>query len=151
MESWRGVITEDTSPAPETNYGRSKLQADLYIQKMESSDFKVAIVRPPMVYGGGCKGNYPKLAGLAGKTLFFPSVKNRRSMIYIENLCDCIENIIRLEKRGIFHPQNDGYVSTEALVRAIAKCHGRKIIFIPYIADILKFSQERVEKRYSAL
>lgn len=133
-----GIITGQTPPSPVTHYGKSKLEADIGIQKMESNDFKVAIVRPPMVYGNGCKGNFPKLAGLAGKTRFFPAADNRRSMIYIENLCDCIELIIRLEKRGVFHPQNGEYVSTEALVRKIAECHGHRVIFIPFLAKILR-------------
>lgn len=133
-----GIITKDSVPAPKTNYGRSKLEADIAVRKMEKRDFKAAILRPPMVYGKDCKGNYPRLAKLARIMPVFPDVRNRRSMIYIENLCDFVEGIIRLEQRGIFHPQNKDYICTSDLMKKIAFCHGHKIIFVPGAGRLAK-------------
>src|SRR5690606_7124221 len=62
-----GIIKINTPTNPKTNYGRSKLEAEELISSIESDSFKVAILRPPMIYGKGCKGNYIRLANLAIK------------------------------------------------------------------------------------
>lgn len=125
-----GVIQKDTKERPVTHYGKSKMQADRRIQKLADDNFHVTILRPPMVYGAGCKGNYQKLRSLALKTPVFPAIKNQRSMIYIDNLCAYIEQAIREDFTGIRIPQNRDYVCTTEMVRLIAKEHGRKILFI---------------------
>lgn len=122
-----GRITKKTVPAPNSHYGRSKYQADLRFKKMQSDAFKVCILRPPMVYGKGCKGNYQTLRKLALLTPVFPAWKNKRSMIYIDNLCGFIENLIREEQSGLFFPQNKEYVCTADMVRRIAEEHGKKV------------------------
>ena len=94
---------------------------------MQTDTFKVCILRPPMVYGKGCKGNYQTLRKLALLTPVFPAWKNKRSMIYIDNLCGFIENLIREEKPGLFLPQNKEYVCTADMVRRIAEEHGKKV------------------------
>ncbi|MBQ8448191.1 MAG: NAD-dependent epimerase/dehydratase family protein, partial [Clostridia bacterium] len=53
-----GVITKDTVPTPKSNYGKSKLQAEEGMKELADDDFKICTIRPPMVYGEGCKGNY---------------------------------------------------------------------------------------------
>ena len=65
------IITRSTVAMPSNFYGDSKLQAEEGIRPLESASFKIVILRPPMVYGKGSKGNYPKLAKLAQKTPFF--------------------------------------------------------------------------------
>jgi len=120
-----GVITKDTQPKPKSNYGRSKLQAEELIEPLGNENFKVAILRPPMIYGKGCKGNYPRLAKLAIKTPFFPDVKNKRSMIYIDNLCEFIKLIIEERSSGLFFPQNEEYVNTSEMVKIIAKANNK--------------------------
>lgn len=122
-----GRITKKTIPAPNSHYGRSKYQADLKFEKMQSDKFKVCILRPPMVYGKGCRGNYQTLRKLALLTPVFPAWKNKRSMIYIDNLCGFIENLIREEKSGLFFPQNKDYVCTADMVICIAQEHGKKV------------------------
>lgn len=115
-----GIIRRDTKEKPMTHYGKSKLQADRKIQALEDERFHVAIIRPPMVYGAGCKGNYRRLRALALKTPVFLAVKNQRSMIYIDNLCDYIEWVIREDMTGVRLPQNRGYVCTSEMVKTIA-------------------------------
>lgn len=121
------IITKDTKLFPANAYGDSKLQAEIGIQVLADDDFRVVILRPPMIYGKGSKGNYPTLAGLAKKLPLFPDVDNQRSMLYIENLCQFVKLMIDNNESGVFWPQNKEYSNTSELVSLIAKVHGRKI------------------------
>ena len=125
-----GEITKNTKENPVTNYGKSKYQADVEILKMQNEYFKVCILRPPMVYGKGCKGNYQTLRKFAMRSPVFPSMNNQRSMIYISNLAAFVERMIREKRSGIFFPQNQEYVSTTEMVKEISKVQERKIHFI---------------------
>ena len=122
-------IDKRTVPNPNKGdfYGDSKLKAEQELQKLVDGDFKLCIVRPPMVYGKGCKGNFPKLMKLAKKAPIFPNYKNRRSMIYIDNLCGFFCKSIDGEGEGVFLPQNEEYVNTTELVRCIAECYGKRM------------------------
>lgn len=121
------VITRDTEPKPNGFYGNSKLQAEIGIKKLEDQDFKVVILRPPMIYGPGSKGNFPKLIALAKKTPIFPAYHNQRSMLYIDNLCEFVRLVIDNEERGVFWPQNREYVDTCEVVRQVAEEAGHKV------------------------
>ena len=121
------TINKDTTPQPDNNYGRTKLIAEEKLLELADERFKVAIVRPPMVYGKDCPGNYIALSRLARKVRFFPEIENVRSMIYIDNLSIYLWRIIDGESIGIYHPQNIEYVNTFNLVQEIARCHGHKI------------------------
>lgn len=121
------VITKDTPLTPANFYGDSKVKAEEALQKLTDNSFKVAILRPPMIYGKGSKGNYPLLAKLARKLPFFPNVKNQRSMLYVGNLCKLIAEVILREKNGIFYPQNKEYVTTCEMVKGIAAVVGKNI------------------------
>lgn len=114
-------ITKDTVPNPSNYYGDSKWKADSQIRRLGDETFKVVILRPPMIYGKGSKGNYPVLAKLAGKLPVFPKIRNTRSMLYIENLCEFVCLMIKNEEYGIFFPQNETYVNTSELVMQIAR------------------------------
>lgn len=121
------VITRDTPLAPENFYGDSKVKAEEGLKALETDTFKIVILRPPMIYGKGSKGNYPLLARIARRTPVFPKLKNERSMLYIGNLCKFVSLMIINEEKGIFFPQNRKYVRTDELVQKIAGVHGRKI------------------------
>ena len=97
----QGAITEETILCPNTNYGKSKLLAEKAISKIENEKFKIVIIRPPMVYGKGCKGNYNRLANISKQIPVFPEIDNLRSMIYIDNLCEFIRKIIDNDIRKI--------------------------------------------------
>lgn len=125
-----GYITKSTKPNPVNAYGKSKLQADRAINKIakeSNGEFQFACLRPPMVYGIGCKGNYQLLRKLALICPFFPSINNRRSMLYIGNLCWFIKKIIDEEREGLFFPQNKEYVRTSEMVKLVARCNGNRI------------------------
>lgn len=122
-----GIIHENTPLEPKSNYGKSKLEAEKLIKSLEDDVFKIAIIRPPMVYGKGCKGNYPKLAKLAKITPIFPDINNQRSMIYIDNLSEFVRLLIDNNENGLFLPQNDEYVKTSEMVKIIAEVHGKRV------------------------
>lgn len=121
------VINKNTLPNPSNFYGNSKLQAEEGIKPLENENFKVVIVRPPMIYGKGSKGNYPKLSIAAQKLPFFPDIENQRSMLHIDNLCEFIRLMIENEESGLFFPQNQEYVKTSEMVKIIANVYGREI------------------------
>ena len=121
------VITRETKPHPANFYGDSKWQADKGVRNLEDEYFHVAVVRPPMIYGKGSKGNYPVLAKLAKKLPVFPDIKNVRSMLHIENLCEFLTLLMEDGESGIYCPQNKEYVRTSQMVKMIGKVSGHQI------------------------
>lgn len=133
-----GIIDKNCQLNPRSNYGKSKLQAEELIRSLDNDDFRVAILRPPMVYGRGCKGNYTRLAKLAIILPIFPDVDNKRSMIYIDNLCEFVRLLIDSNSSGLFFPQNKEYVKTSEMVKLIAEAHGKKISMTKLFNPLLK-------------
>lgn len=139
-------ITKEMKPAPANFYGDSKLQGEqavMALQEENSSEsvqdtFRVLVLRLPMIYGKDSKGNFPKLKKMAERTPVFPQIENRRSMLYIGNLCGLIGIAIEREWEGIICPQNREIVSTSELVRLLGEQKGKKIILLPGFSGILK-------------
>ena len=131
------ITTPDTLPNPNDFYGDSKLQAEKGLNELACDTFKVAIIRPPMIYGPGNKGNLPRLAWLAQKTPIFPAWHNKRSMLHVYNLAEFIKQVIVREMGGTFFPQNKEYADTVEIVRCFAKEHGHKVwitrMFNPFV------------------
>lgn len=132
------VITKDTPTNPANCYGDSKVQAELGILPLQDDVFKVCVLRPPMIYGKGSKGNFPQLEKFAKKMKFFPYVKNERSMLYIGNLIEFVRLMIENEEQGIFWPQNAEYSNTSELVRMIGEVNGKKVHLIKGFSWLLK-------------
>ncbi|GFI55294.1 N-acetyl-alpha-D-glucosaminyl-diphospho-ditrans, octacis-undecaprenol 4-epimerase [Clostridiales bacterium] len=132
------IITQNTPTAPANCYGDSKVQAENGIRPLSDENFKVVILRPPMIYGKKSKGNYPVLAKFAQKTPIFPYVKNQRSMLYIENLCEFVRLMIENGEQGTFWPQNAEYSNTSEIVKMIAAAHGRKVKLVKGFSWLLK-------------
>ncbi len=132
------TITKGTPVNPANFYGDSKVQAEKGILPLNDENFKVVILRPPMIYGQGSKGNYPVLSKMAQKLPFFPKVENQRSMLYIENLTEFVRLMIENEEQGIFWPQNKEYSNTTELVKMIAKVHGKRMLVVPGFKWALK-------------
>ena len=124
------IINRETPLTPANAYGDSKVQAEKGILPLADESFKVVVLRPPMIYGMGSKGNYPLLSKFAQKLPAFPYVKNERSMLYIENLAEFVRLMIENDESGIFFPQNGVYSNTSEMVAAIAKAHGRKLLLV---------------------
>ena len=132
------LITRDTPVNPQGYYGDSKVQAERLLSALDDDGFRVCILRCPMIYGKGCKGNYPVLSRLARSLPVFPLINNCRSMLYAENLAEFVRLIAEHQERGIFWPQNAEYSNTSELVRMIAEVHGRRIKLIPHCELPLK-------------
>lgn len=122
------MITVETKPEPANFYGDSKWQADKGVRVLADETFHVLVLRPPMIYGKESKGNYPTLAKLAKKLPVFPDVNNQRSMLYIENLCEFLCQVMLVGKGGIFFPQNKEYTKTADMVKMISEAAGKKIL-----------------------
>lgn len=132
------VITKETPVSPANCYGDSKVQAENGIIQLNDESFRIVILRPPMIYGKGSKGKYPLLTKIALKTPIFPYVKNERSMLYIENLCEFVRLMITNNERGTFWPQNKEYSNTSELVKMIAKAHEKKVFLVKGFGWALK-------------
>jgi len=135
------MITCETQPTPLNFYGDSKWQADQKVREFTDDFFKVVVLRPPMIYGKGCKGNYLTLAKLAGMLPVFPIVKNKRSMLHIDNLCEFVKLMIDNEETGVFFPQNAEYTNTSNMIRLIAEVKGHRIIMIPFTNLFVKLME----------
>jgi len=133
-----GVIDKDTPLKPNSAYGKSKIEAEELINKLQDESFTVVTLRPPMVYGKGCRGNYPRLVGLALKTPIFPQVDNKRSMIYIDNLSEFVKQLIDNRSGGLFFPQNVEYVNTSEMVKLIAEAHGKRVVMTKLFNPLLR-------------
>lgn len=121
------TITRDTIPSPSNFYGDSKWQAEQKLALLSEGCFRVAILRPPMIYGEGSKGNYQILKKIALTVPVFPDFPNERSMCSIERLCEYIAELAQMQSGGIFFPQDSEYVRTAEMVKRIAKRHGRNV------------------------
>lgn len=138
------IITKDTPLTPDNFYGDSKKQAELKIRPLEDNNFNIVIIRPPMIYGPGSKGNYPLLAKFAKRTPIFPTLENERSMLFLGNLMEFIRLMIDNEESGIFLPQNAEYVSSKELIKEIARIHKHRIFFIGIFNPLIRWFNKNV-------
>lgn len=124
-----GSVRDRENVAPSSFYGDSKLQGDEGLFELVAADFMVSCIRPPFVYGKGCKGNYNTISKIAKNTPVFPNYTNKKSMIYIDNLCEFVRLLVDNPETGVFTPQNRELVSTAELVREISIISGNRIWF----------------------
>jgi len=124
-----GVITRKTTPAPKNAYGLSKLEAEQEMEHLSDEAFRVCVIRPPMVYGKDCKGNFQTVVKLVKKLPVFPRVNNKRSMIHVDNLSRFVLLCIDRGLSGVYLPQNKEYVNTTDMAAKIAAALGKKVFF----------------------
>lgn len=131
--------SEDSACQPEDAYGISKREAELLV--LDTSGVKSVILRPPLIYGPGVKGNFLKIlnAVARGIPLPFDSLNNARSMLYVGNLTDAISCclISGLGEQKVFHVADANPVSTRHLVQEIARGLGKKAFLFPFPAGLL--------------
>ncbi len=142
-----GHINRDTPIKPVNAYGKSKAEADEEIKRLADASFRFCCLRPPMVYGKGCKGNYQSLRSFALKSPVFPDYPNQRSMIYIGNLCEFVKEAIDQEKAGLFFPQNTEYVNTSEMVKLIAEKNEKKIRLTKAFNWLIRIAPMNVVKK----
>ncbi|GAB6647380.1 NAD-dependent epimerase/dehydratase family protein [Streptococcus uberis] len=147
------MITADTKPSPSDFYGESKWQAEKRLTKLNDDKFLVAIIRPPMIYGEGSKGNYPRLSKLAQRLPIIPNYINERSMLYIGNFCEFVKQLLLTESSGVFFPQNEEYVSTSNMMSSIAKVHHKNQYSTKLFNPIIKkmFFNDNIKKMFGNL
>jgi UDP-glucose 4-epimerase len=142
---------ENSECLPKDDYGKSKLKAEQELQKLQDDNFKVSIIRTPIVYGYGVKANIKSLINLVKKVpvLPFGKIENKRSMIYIGNLCHLIDEIIIQEKAGMFLACDDEPLSTTKLIELISENLDKKVylIKIPFFESLLKLVKLSFHKR----
>lgn len=134
------IIDEQTVPVADNFYGDSKLQADVAVRNLATDSFKVIVLRPPMIYGKGSKGNYPILAKLAKKLPVFPDVENERSMIYIDNFCEFLCQIMLVDIKQnstVLIPQNKEWSKTSEIVKEISEIAGKHILLTGIMKPII--------------
>ncbi|QOY52695.1 NAD-dependent epimerase/dehydratase family protein [Candidatus Sulfurimonas baltica] len=163
------AYNENSVCNPEDEYGKSKLKAEQELQKLEDDNFKVSIIRTPIVYGYGVKANIKNLVSLVQKVpvLPFGGIDNKRSMVYIGNLCHLIDSVVRFQIKfgmtdvdgmtdvsgmtcsGVFLASDDKAISTTKLIELIAKELNKKVYLlkIPLFETFLKVVKPSFHKR----
>jgi UDP-glucose 4-epimerase len=146
-----GTIDEQTPCNPLNDYGKSKLEAEQELLKLEDDTFKISIIRPPLVYGFNAPGNMRSLVNLVRKVpvLPFGKIKNRRSMIYVGNLSFFIDAIIEKQASGIFLVADEKPLSTTRLIELIAEALDKQVylIRVPFFEGLLKLLKPSFHKR----
>lgn len=149
-----GIVTKETVPAPTTNYGKSKLEAEQLLKPLEAENFIITILRPPMVYGKGCKGNYQVLKSIAEKLPLFPETNNKRSLIYIDNLCSFVKLAVNMQLSGYYFPQNNEYVNITSMAKAIRIAQNKRFHKSRFLGACAKLGTRfsiKLEKAFGSL
>ena len=150
-EETEKAYTENSIRSPQDDYGKSKLKAEQELQKLENNSFVVSIIQTPIIYGYGVKANMKNLINLVQKIpiLPFANIKNKRSFVYIGNLCDMIDKIIETRMGGVFLAADDKPISTTKLIMLISKAMGKKriLVKIPFFEKVLKILKPSIHKK----
>lgn len=138
-------FTEDDVPAPQDPYGISKCEAEQVLHKVAAeTGLEVVIVRPPLVYGAGVKGNFAQMLKVLVRGLPLPlaSVNNRRSLVYVGNLVDalilCATHPAAAGKTYLVSDGED--VSTPDLLRQLGAAMGHPARLFAFPAALLKLA-----------
>ena len=140
-----GIMTVETSYKPKSHYEKSKYEADCLLETLRDNKFKVCIIRPPLIYGNGCKGNFPKLEKYALSKSYFPSFKNKKDFIYVENLADFVKFAIDNNLDEICYPRDKKVASTSQMIELIARYNNHKMkllsVFNPFVKVFFRLNR----------
>ena len=145
------IITKETPINPANCYGDSKARAEYELNLLADETFKVVILRPPMIYGKGNKGNFALLEKLAMKLPVFPNVANERSMLFIGNLVEFVRLMVENEEKGVFWPCNVELCNTSELVKMIGQAKGKRIRLVKgftWSLVLLSYATKLVNKAF---
>jgi len=150
------TYTEESDCKAEDDYGKSKFKAEQELQKLEDENFKVSIIRTPIVYGYGVKANIKNLISLVKKVPILPflNIQNKRSMVYVGNLCHLIDTLVIKQKSGIYLAADDNPLSTTKLIELISKSLNKKVFLVkvPFFDNLLnKFKPSFYKRLYGSL
>jgi len=132
-------ITLETVPNPDNFYGLSKLQAEEGIFPLQSKNFNITVLRPPVIYGVRSKGNFNSLIKFAITTPFFPKYYNKKSVLYINNLCRYVEFYIEHNRKGVFFPQNLDTVSLYDIILSTRRAHAKHTLSTRLFNQMISF------------
>lgn len=136
--------TEESQCSPENAYGESKREAELLIlNRTQESPIEVSLVRPPVVFGPGVKGNIVRMMKLVRSRLPLPirCLRAKRSMVYVGNLVDALCLMVTAEQpvEGIFHISDPGVaLTTREMLLQLGRHMGRTILELPVPASLLR-------------
>ncbi|MBQ9737104.1 MAG: NAD-dependent epimerase/dehydratase family protein [Clostridia bacterium] len=125
---------------PTTEYAKSKLKAEQKLQQTIKGDMILSIIRPPSVYGRGCKGNlFDKYNKIAKLLPWMPECEPDclQGVVHIDNLCRAVYAIVKDRKAGCYHPQDDVLLSTAELLGEIRKLQGKKTCISRFLGKVL--------------
>ena len=158
----KGVFSESDAPDPQDPYAISKLQAEQALQRIaQETGLEVVIVRPPLVYGPGVKGNFISLLAAIDRGMPLPlaGANNARSLVYVGNLVDaliaCAEHPAAAGKTYLISDRDA--VSTATLIAKIAQSLGRsnRAFYFPrfliHAAAVLTGRSEQVDRLFGSL
>lgn len=133
----------DDLPAPQDAYARSKLEAESGLQEVAAqTGMEVVIVRPPLVYGPGVKGNFLSMMRIlrAGWPLPLGAVDNRRSLIAVDNLADLVLCCARHPAAAgqVFMAADGEDLSTTELLHRLGRALGRRPRLLPVPVGLLR-------------
>lgn len=154
------TYTESSECNPQDDYAKSKLKAEQELLKLEGNDFKISMIRTPIVYGYGVKANIKNLINLVSKVPILPfgNIQNRRSMVYVGNLCHLVDVLIRFPIKlrmmedmtsNIFLACDDKIISTTKFIELIADALEKKIylVKVPFFDRLLSVFKPSFFKR----
>ena len=146
------LFQADDLPAPEDAYGLSKLEAEQGLKLLAAeTGMEVVIIRPPLVYGRGVRGNFGSMIKLVEKEIPLPfgAIHNKRSLVGIDNLVDLIVRCIDhpAAANQVFLAGDGQDLSTPELVRSLAMAMGKRTRLISLPTGVLKFGATLLGKR----
>lgn len=146
------VYRPDDAPAPIDPYGVSKMEAEFALQILAAeTGMELVIIRPPLVYGSGVKGNFASMIKLVDKGLPLPlgAVHNQRSLVALDNLVDliitCIDHPGAANQTFLVSDGED--ISTTQLLQGVAQAMGKPSRLIPVPASVLQFAATLLGKK----
>lgn len=144
-------ISETSALTGDTPYARSKIAAERELTELLAQGHtSLAIVRPPMVYGAGCPGNFPRLIKLvkSGIPLPFGSVRGIRSFIHVDNLASLLEYCAATPAaQGVFVAGDGSDFELPDLIRAIAASLGTSARLLPFPPALLRLAASAIGRQ----
>jgi nucleoside-diphosphate-sugar epimerase len=139
-------------PVPQDAYAISKWEAEEVLRSVAAeSGLEVVIVRPPLVYGPGVRGNFLRLMSLVDRALPLPlpGKENCRSMIGAENLADFLVRCVDHPKAAgrSFLVKDSEDVSTRELITRLARLLGRPVRFVPFPESLIRLAARLTMKK----
>jgi UDP-glucose 4-epimerase len=153
------TVDDNCEPAPDTEYGRSKLAAEDHVRHFAQAGRLGVSLRPPMVIGSNAKGNWARLMRLASSPMPLPlaGLSNRRSIISIDSLCDAIVHLVEVEFKaevsGQYAVADVPATSVSEMVSLLREGMGqpRRLLRIPPVVLVAAMRCARMGRRADSI